>query len=227
MNLPSALASAALLGSSLFLGAGAANAITCPAGYHTITMGGVSDCMPNASGGGTGGDTTYDGGGQKQAPIGQIVMPPQAPDAPAWTPPAYTPPPVYRAPAPQAPAYNSPVAGGYIAPAAGGSDTFVAPGTGQAIERNPQGVWVDPATGAPAAPEAAAAANQAEAAAPAGEAKTTEAATQVKAARARIAAEKLQKTKADAVQKAAEIAVVRVQIEAAVSKAIDDALAHR
>lgn len=230
VHLAGALASAALLGGSLFVGAGAATAAACPAGFHWNDMGnGAGWCAANASGGGTGGGTSVDGGGQKQGPIGQIVMPPQAPDAPAWTPPVYAAPPVYHPTAPQAPAWTPPQAQAptYNAPVAGGTGTFVAPGTGQAIERNPQGQWVDPATGAAADPQVAAAADQAAAAAPAAEAKTPEAAARVKAAQEKVAAEKAQKAKADAVQKAAEIAIDRVQIEAAVTKALDSALAHR
>jgi hypothetical protein len=233
----SALASATLLGASLFLGAGAANAITCPAGQHAITMGGVSDCVPDASGGGTGGAIIVDGRGQKQAPIGQIVMPPQAPAAPAWNPPAYTPPPVYTAPrapaytAPQAPAYRAPAysapqtparstpgtGGTYRAPAVGQAPVYTAPG-GQAVAKNDQGVWVDPSTGVAADPGVAAEAEQA-AADPAVEA-------QQKAEQEVQAAKVVQAAKTASVTKAVNQAIVKRQIEAALNKALDKALSR-
>jgi hypothetical protein len=67
-------------------GAGPASAaettpFTCPVGYHVISMGGASDCAADASGGGTGGGQTWDGGGGGIGPIGQVVKPPQVKDS--------------------------------------------------------------------------------------------------------------------------------------------------
>src|SRR6476661_3924558 len=164
--------SAALIGGSLFLGAGAAQAIVCPAGQGAMTMGGVRECVPLASGGGTGGDIYYNGGRQPNT---------SAP-APIHVPGGYTPgnlgvpdntiPPVY-VPAPQAPAPAArpnipaapaaPVAGVYRAPAAGGTGTFVAPGSGEPAARTPESTGVNPESGVPADPGAVAQAEAAEA----------------------------------------------------------------
>lgn len=239
----SALASVAILGGSLFLGAGAANAVTCPAGQHAITMGGVSSCVPDASGGGTGGNTTIDLGGSAPAAPAPIQMPAQPAPAP-YQPPAYTPP-VYAPPvatAPQAPAYTPQVpapaapyvpyvpsapqapavgsyAGTFRAPAAGQAPVFTAP-SGVAVARNAAGAWVDQATGEAVDPQVAAQAEEAAAAAPAEVAKAPEAIAQE-------AAVALQAAKEASVQKAADLALTRRQVEAAVTKALDDALARR
>jgi hypothetical protein len=233
----STLASAAILGGSLFVGAGAAQAFSCPAGQHVISMGGVSDCVPDASGGGTGGAINYNGGGQPNAPAAPDPVQIPVYNAPTWTPPAYTPPPVYvpRAPAPvtvpnvpAAPQAPVSVGGGYAggsnytAPVAGQAPVYTAPG-GVAVTKNDQGVWVDPNTGVAADPGVAAQAEQAAAAAPAEAGKTPDAAAQEQAAQA---AAQVQQAKVVSVQKAADIAIARVQIEAAVTKALDDALAR-
>lgn len=74
-----------LMFGSLLMGAGTANATTCPAGTHWNEMGaGVGFCSPDASGGGTGGDVIIDLGGQPNSPD------PVAPEFPAPAP--YVPP---------------------------------------------------------------------------------------------------------------------------------------
>ncbi|SDL53285.1 hypothetical protein [Arthrobacter sp. ok362] len=94
-----AAAGAVALG-GLAIGAGPASAFPCPAGQHVISMGSVTDCMPNASGGGTGGNIVYNGGGKPHAPSGTSTGPVY--DAP----PAFNPPKNYAPPksAPPAPA---------------------------------------------------------------------------------------------------------------------------
>lgn len=233
----SAIASAALLGGSLFLGAGAANAIVCPAGQHAITMGGISDCVPDASGGGTGGNIVYNGGGSPNtgapAPIqvpgynapgtlggGTVTAPaPYHPVAPVQAPAAPAAPqaPQYVPAAPQAPAYNG---GSVYRPTAPGQAPAFTPAGGGTLTKNPQGVWVDSQTGVAADASVAAQAAAAEAAPEAApEAAAPEAAAAQAAAQA-------QQAKEAAVKKSAELAIVRVQIETAVSKALDDALAR-
>lgn len=65
----------------LTLGAGAANAATCPAGYHWNEMGaGPGFCSKDPSGGGTGGNTGVD--------LGGTTPPPPTPPASAIVPPA-------------------------------------------------------------------------------------------------------------------------------------------
>lgn len=98
-----------LLGGSMLMGSGAANASTCPAGQHWNEMGGGSGfCSPDASGGGTGGNGSVDlgGGTSTSAPVAPIFTNPNP-----YTPPVYAPyvppqPPVIAQPAP-APAPRS------------------------------------------------------------------------------------------------------------------------
>lgn len=231
-----AVGAATLLGASLFAGAGAANAITCPAGQHEISMGGVSSCVPDASGGGTGGDQTIDLGGG-----GSYTPPPvYAPPAPVYTPPAYTPPPVYVAPAPAytppapayvppapayvapAPAYQAPAAqapratsgGGTFVPASpGAAPVFTAP-SGAQVTRNESGQWVDKATGEAVAADVAAAADQGAAeAAAAAPAVTPEAAAE--AAKAEATAKRT-----EAVKNAAADAAKAFALRMAAAKAV-------
>jgi hypothetical protein len=236
----SALASAALLGGSLFLGGGAAQAAGCPAGSHWNDMGnGAGWCAQDPSGGGTGGNTVYNGGGSPQAPAPAPIQVPVYKD-PVWTPPANNIPPMYSGPAPQAPALNAPKAptnaapkaptnpapqqqapartapgagGTNRAPAAGQPSVYTAPG-GQAVAKNTQGIWVDPSTGIAADAGVAAEAEQATAD-PAAEA-------QQKAEQEAQAAQALQAAKVASVAKAADTAIVKRQIEAALNKALDN-----
>lgn len=224
-----ALASAALLGGSLFLGAGAAQAFSCPAGQHVISMGGVNDCVPDASGGGTGGNIVYNGGGQPNAPAPAPIQVPAYKNTDLNAP-NFGPPPVYvpaqPAPAPAAPQNvpAAPVAGSYRAPAGGGTGTFVAPGNGQPIARTPEGKWVNPETGVPADPGAVAQAEAAEAApaeaapAPAAKPAVILPATEVQAVDA------LRSATATPAEKDAALVIVKAKIESVLDKAIDKAL---
>jgi hypothetical protein len=76
-----------LLSGSLLMGAGTANAAECPVGQHWNEMGGGAGfCAMDPSGGGTGGDSTIDLGGQTNTTT------PVAPEFPApapYVPPSY------------------------------------------------------------------------------------------------------------------------------------------
>jgi hypothetical protein len=68
------------------VGAGPANAATCPAGQHWNAMGGGAGfCSPDGSGGGTGGNGTYTGDGRPQpAPKAPVLVQPKIPTAPVY-----------------------------------------------------------------------------------------------------------------------------------------------
>ncbi|HEX9086119.1 MAG TPA: hypothetical protein VF867_01170 [Arthrobacter sp.] len=134
------IGTAALLCSSLLLGAGPANAGTCPAGQHWNDMGGGAGfCSPDASGGGTGGSVTIDLGGAPpagtgsppvyQAPVGSAPVRGAAPQIPAQMP-------VY---VPAAPPANSP------APAAPRAPSDVPASTGWQAPSGNAAPWSSPA----------------------------------------------------------------------------------
>jgi hypothetical protein len=219
----SALATAVLIGTSLLLGGGAAQATTCPAGYHFNDIGnGAGWCAPNPSGGVGGGSGTVNGGGGGGS-YGAPMAPPvkQAPPAPVYqAPPAYNPPPAY-----QAPAGNAPVRGAAPqiqappvqnhapapvrapqAPAAGFTPAYTAPG-GTAVQ-NTQGVGANPATGSAA--EAGAAPADVPADAPAIVLPVTEA----------QAVDALRSATATAPEKDAALAIVKAKVESVLDLAL-------
>ena len=116
-----AAGSMALLGGGLILGAGPAQAISCPPGQIMVDLGGGGQtCIPAGGGGNDGsGGADYGGGGGSDG--GTVTGPPVKSETPygptpgyqppvqAWTPPA----PVYNPPAytppVQAPQYQAPV----------------------------------------------------------------------------------------------------------------------
>lgn len=105
----------------VFCAAGAAQAGTCPAGYHFNDFGnGAGFCAQDPSGGGTGGSTVSYGGGGTTPSYGEPMAPPvvKQPSTPVYAPaPVQAPPAAPRpapyvapkAPARQAPAYVAPV----------------------------------------------------------------------------------------------------------------------
>lgn len=240
----SALASAALLGGSLFLGAGAAQAFSCPAGQHVISMGGINDCMPDASGGGTGGAITYDGGGQPNTGAPAPIQVP-AYNNPVWTPgpiaapPAYQPAPQapaavpapvavrpYVPAAPQAPVYTGTTGGnGYRPAATGQAPAFTPAGGGAAVTKNAQGVWVNPETGVAADAEVAAQASAAEAAPAEAPAEAPAAAPAVVIPTTEVqAVDALRSATATPAEKDAALAIVKSKIDAVLTTALDKAL---
>lgn len=146
-----------LLGGSLFLGAGVANAQGCPTGQHLVDLGGAmgSTCVADTSGGvGTGSGTGYIGG---TAPtVGQA---PAAPTDPVYAPPVYAPPPVAAPnvqPVQQAPIAAPPAPVAHAAPApapAAQHSTVVAPEPAMAPVA-PAPVVADTTGGAMSAPAA-------------------------------------------------------------------------
>lgn len=214
------LGTAALIGGSLVLGAGPANAGTCPAGQHWNEMGGGAGfCSPDASGGGTGGSVTIDLGGTN----------PPAPQAPAFPNPNGHQAPVYQAPPVRVPVPQQPAPPALApvrvpapqAPASGYAPAYSAPG-GSTVQKNAQGVWVDPATGAVAdaglvaEAEAASLDIEAPAAAPAAVLPVTEV----------QAVEVLRSVTATAPEKEAALAIVKARIDDVLGKALEQALAR-
>jgi hypothetical protein len=217
----SALATAVLIAGSMFLGGGAAQATTCPAGYHFNDIGnGVGFCASNPSGGGTGGPIVFDGGGGGGS-YGEPMAPPvkQAPSAPVYqAPPAYNPPPAY-----QGQTGNTPVRGTTPqiqappvqnhAPAVGYAPAYTAPG-GAAVQPT-QGVGANPATGSVA--EAGATPADVPADAP----------TIVLPANEAQAVDALRSATATAAEKDAALAIVKAKVESVLDEAIGKALSNR
>jgi hypothetical protein len=228
----SALATAVLIAGSMFLGGGAAQATTCPVGYHFNDIGnGTGFCASNPSGGGTGGPMVFDGGGTGSGSYGEPMAPPvkQAPSAPVYqAPPAYNPPPAYRAPAGNAPVrgtapqIQAPPVQNHApapvrapqAPAAGYAPAYTAPG-GTAVQHT-QGVGANPATG-----------SVAEAGATPADVPATAAPAIVLPANEAQAVDALRSATATAPEKDAALAIVKTKINAVLDEAIGKALSNR
>ena len=220
----SALATAVLIAGSMLLGGGAAQATTCPAGYHFNDVGnGTGFCASNPTGGvggGTGVSNGGGGGGSYGAPMAPPVK--QAPSAPVYqAPPAYNPPPAYRAPAGNAPVrgtapqIQAPPVQNHApapvrapqAPAAGYTPAYTAPG--ETAVQHTQGVGANPVTG-----------SVAEAGAVPADAPATAAPAIVLPANEAQAVDALRSAAATAEQKSAALAVVTGRIGAVLDKTL-------